>query len=65
LNVGYSGFLSRIETTNYAASGQYIFVTTSGDAPNFYQKDPDSSMFIYYSGLPDKRVTMIRVDDRL
>jgi hypothetical protein len=65
LNVGYSGFLNRIETTNYAASGQYIFVTTSGDTPNFYQKDPDSSMFVYYSGLPDKRVTMIRVDDRL
>lgn len=65
LNMGYSGILNRIETTNYAASGQYIFVTTSGDNPMFYQKDALESIFIYYSGLPVSRATMIRIDDRI
>lgn len=65
LNVGYSGMLNNIEATNYAASGQYIFVTTSGDQPRFYQKDALESTFIYYSGLPMARTTMIRIDDRV
>lgn len=65
LNVGYNGILNRVETTNYAASGQYIFVTSSGDTTKFYQKDALQDYFVYYSGLPSSRATMIRIDDRL
>lgn len=60
-----SGYLSRIETTNYSNPEPYIFVTTAGDVPNFYQKDSDSDLFVYYSGLPAKRATMIRIDDKV
>lgn len=60
-----SGMLGRIETSNYVSSGQYIFVTTSGEAPMFYQKDPEAGAFIFYSGLPPSRATMIRLDDRI
>lgn len=60
-----SGFAERIETTNYVYPGQYVFVTTSGDNPSFFQKDNDSMFFDSYSGLPDSRATIIRVDDRL
>jgi hypothetical protein len=67
VDVETSGLLNlgRIETTNYAASGQYIFVTTSGDFPQFYQKDALSDIFVLYSGLPQSRATIIRVDDML
>jgi len=65
LETTLSGNLGRLETSNYVASGQYIFVTTSGDFPMFYQKDNDSETFIYYSGLPDSRATIIRLDDRV
>ena len=65
LETTVSGVLNRIETTNYAASGQYLFVTTSGENPMFYQKDCDSESFVYYSGLPISRATIIRIDDRV
>jgi hypothetical protein len=60
-----SGLAERIETSNFVASGQYVFVTTSGDSPAFYQKDPMSAELIYYSGLPVSRATIIRLDDRV
>jgi hypothetical protein len=60
-----SGLLERIETTNYTSPGQFIFVTTSGDDPTFYQKDNDSLIFDTYDGIPDSRVTIIRCDDRM
>lgn len=59
-----SGEVERIETSNFVSSGQYVFVTTSGDIPQFYQKDPMNTIFEYYSGLPEFRATIIRVDDR-
>lgn len=63
-----SGYGYRIETSNYGNNGQYIFIVASGDAGNeFFQKDPEAylSVFDSYSGLPDSRVTMIRLDDRV
>lgn len=60
-----SGNGERIETTNYTYPGQYIFVTTSGDDPLFYQRDNDGLLFESYSGLPSSRATIIRCDDRL
>jgi hypothetical protein len=59
-----SGLAERIETSNFCGSGQYIFVTTSGDSPSFYQKDPMSEIFASFSGLPVSRATIIRLDDR-
>lgn len=64
-NIAESGILGRIEASNFVSSGQYIFVTTSGDFPQFYQKDPEVETFIFYSGLPDSRATIIRLDDRI
>lgn len=64
-DIAGSGLLNRIETSNFVASGQYIFVTTSGDIPQFYQKDPELEYFTLYSGLPDSRATIIRLDDRI
>lgn len=64
-NVAESGWLGRIETSNFVGSGQYLFVTTSGDFPQFYQKDPELEYFTLYSGLPDSRATIIRLDDRI
>jgi hypothetical protein len=60
-----SGLAERIETTNYVYPGQFIFVTTSGENPEFYQRDNDGLTFDTYSGLPDSRATIIRCDDRL
>jgi hypothetical protein len=60
-----SGLAERIETTNHVYPGQYIFVTTSGDFPMFYQRDNDSLFFDSYSGLPSSRATIIRCDDYL
>jgi hypothetical protein len=59
-----SGLAERIETSNFCGSGQYVFVTTSGDNPSFYQKDPMSEIFASFSGLPISRATIIRLDDR-
>jgi hypothetical protein len=59
-----SGLLDRIETSNYTYPGQFLFVTTSGENPTFYQKDNDSLIFDTYPGLPDSRCTIIRLDDR-
>lgn len=64
-NITESGWLNRIETSNFVGSGQYLFVTTSGDLPQFYQKDPELEYFTLYSGLPDSRATIIRLDDRI
>lgn len=58
------GHGTRIETSNYGLGGQYIFVTASGDIQNFYQLDPGQVSFTSYSGLPDSRATIIRLDDR-
>ena len=60
-----SGVPSRIETTNYAGQGQYMFVTTSGNNPVFYQRDADSVVFDEYDSLPESRATIIRIDDRM
>jgi hypothetical protein len=60
-----SGSAERIETTNYVYPGQFIFVTTSGDDPMFYQRDNDEIFFTAYSGLPNSRICIIRTDDRL
>jgi hypothetical protein len=65
LDVIPSGFAERMETTNFVYPGQYLFATTSGDSPMFYQKDNDGLVFMPYSGLPDSRATIIRCDDRL
>lgn len=59
-----SGIANRIETSNYVPSGQFVFVTTSGEQPNFYQRDAGSLFFDAYSGLPNSRATIIRADDR-
>lgn len=59
-----SGLAERIETSNFCGSGQYVFVTTSGDSPSFYQKDPMSEIFESFPGLPVSRSTIIRLDDR-
>jgi hypothetical protein len=61
-----SGSFERIETTNYTYPGQFLFVTTSGDNPTFYQRDNDGLIFTEYSGLPSgSRATIIRTDDIL
>lgn len=62
-----SGYGTRIETSRYGMGGQYIFITTSGNVQNFYQSDPASisgiAFFTLYSGLPQSRATIIRLDD--
>jgi hypothetical protein len=60
-----SGYGTRIETSNYGMGGQYIFITTSGDIQDFYQRDPGGFTFTSYSGLPQSRATIIRLDDRI
>ena len=59
-----SGISNRLETSNYVSSGQYVFVTISGDNTQFYQKEPSNSTFDSHPGLPDFRGTIIRLDDR-
>ncbi len=58
-----SGWGTRIETSNFGLGGQYIFITASGDTTLFYQKDPMGAGFVYYSGLPNSRATIVRLDD--
>jgi hypothetical protein len=58
-----SGYGTRIETSNYGVGGQYVFVTASGFMQVFYQKDPGAVAFTAYSGLPQSRATIIRLDD--
>lgn len=60
-----SGYGNRIETSNNGLGGQYVFVTTSGDNPMFFQKDPEEYSFTSRPGLPVSRATIIRLDDRL
>lgn len=64
-----SGYGTRIETSNFGMGGQYIFITTSGNVQNFYQSDPASisgiALFTLYSGLPQSRATIIRLDDAI
>lgn len=60
-----SGSAERIETSNFCGSGQYVFVTTSGESPSFFQKDPMSEIFESFPGLPISRATIIRLDDRI
>jgi hypothetical protein len=77
----FSGYATRLETTNYALPGQYIFVAVSGMNTNsgwgFYQKNPatlsgvlpldtfSGSFVDYSSGYPQARTTIIRIDDQL
>lgn len=62
-----SGNPGMIETSNFAFPNQYVFVSTSGEVSRFYQKDPSglySMSFVEYpSGLPNSRITMIRLED--
>lgn len=58
-----SGNGTRIETSNYGVGGQYVFITASGFVQTFYQKNPDEVAFFPYSGLPQSRATIIRLDD--
>lgn len=64
-----SGHGTRIETSNYGQGGQYIFITASGDVQTFYQSDPASisgiAIFTAYSGMPQSRATIIRLDDSI
>ena len=77
-----SGAVGRFETTNYGIpyffiasmsgttipSGYSTFsgFTSSGNIPNFLQRNPTSSGFVDYStGLPGTEITVIRVDDRV
>lgn len=64
-----SGSGTRIETSNYGLNGQYIFIVASGSYQTFYQKNPTGVLgvdyFVEYSGLPQTRATMIRLDDSL
>jgi hypothetical protein len=60
-----SGWGKRIETSNHTPGGQYVFITTSGFVQTFYQKDPLSAGFIPYSGMPQSRATIIRLDDAI
>jgi hypothetical protein len=60
-----SGFGFRLETSNYGLNGQYVFVTASGYIQTFYQKNPDEGSFLSYSGMPQSRATIIRLDDRI
>ena len=60
-----SGYGTRIETSNFGVGGQYVFVTSSGFVQTFYQKDPDAFGFVEYSGLPQSRATIIRLDDAI
>jgi hypothetical protein len=60
-----SGHGTRIETSNYGLGGQYVFVTASGFVQTFYQKDPMEVGFTAYSGMPQSRATIIRLDDRM
>jgi hypothetical protein len=54
-----------LETTNNTTN-PYFFVTTSGESPMFYQRDPTASGFIDYSAtLPSGEINCIRVDDLL
>ncbi len=58
-----SGYGTRIETSNYGVGGQYVFITASGFMQVFYQKDPGAVSFTAYSGVPQSRATIIRLDD--
>lgn len=59
--------LHRVETSN--GTDPYFFVSTSGGpslASQFFQKNPNSSIFVEQStGLPSNNIRIIRVDDRI
>jgi hypothetical protein len=58
-----SGVGTRIETSNFGVGGQYVFITASGNVQTFYQKDPGEYAFTAWSGMPQSRATIIRLDD--
>ncbi len=60
-----SGYGTRIETSNYGLGGQYVFITASGFVQTFWQKNPEEFGFTAYSGMPQARATIIRLDDRI
>lgn len=60
-----SGWGNLIETSNYGLGGQYMFVTSSGFVQMFFQKNPEEVAFTAYSGMPQSRATIIRLDDRM
>lgn len=61
--VAISG-LGPVEVSNYQSQSQYIFTCTSGEGPQFYQKDrlPFRNQS---TNLGDYPVTIIRLDDRM
>jgi len=65
-----SGYVNRLEISNYFLPDQYVFASVSGlesteSGWGFYQKDP-SGVFVDFSlGYPQARTTIIRLDDRL
>jgi hypothetical protein len=75
-----SGYVNRIELSNYCLPDQYVFLSVSGYTnsgnPNgwgFFQKSPSysgydvsSGVFVdYSSGYPQSRTTIIRLDDSI
>ncbi len=64
------GIPEMIETTNYSYPDQYVFFSTIGESNDvhFYQKNPSSGVFVEYGaafGLPQSRITTIRVEDKV
>ena len=66
-----SGIGTKIETSNFGADGQYIFITVSGItysgmSQGFYQMNPGEFSFTdFNNGFPQSRATIIRLDDAL
>lgn len=76
-----SGYINRIETSNYCLPDQYVFYSVSGYTASglsssgwgFFQKSPSysgydtsSGVFVdYSSGYPQARTTIIRLDDSI
>ena len=55
-----------VETTNYKYPHQYVFAATSGVPAVFMEQHYEGTDFYNYStGLPDKAITIIRIDDEI
>lgn len=65
-----TGFITHIETSNYATY-PYMFYCTSDTPSRFYQKDSnttgllDTDFTLRVDSIPDAYITIIRVDDRI
>jgi hypothetical protein len=67
----FSGYVNHLETSNLG-DYPYVFVSISGLPNHFYQKDSIDYLHNYPTtfiersiGLPNKEITVIRLDDRL